>query len=82
MLKMQLKDEKETRISIAQTGKSLRQFSKEIGISQAYLSQVLSGQKYPPPTVAYKIASGLEADLKDIFLTKVIGNNNQREVLQ
>jgi len=61
----------ETRLLIAKTGESLRSFSKRIGISQGYLSQILSMKKKPSANVAYKIARGLNVDIEEIFLIKV-----------
>jgi len=69
---MELRDRREIRILIAKTGQSLRGFSKMIGVSQPYLSQILSGKQKPSATVAYKIAKGLNLDIEDIFLTKMI----------
>lgn len=71
MLKVEFKDRDETRLAIAKTGMSLRQFSNSIGISQPYLSLLLSGEKNPSPTIAGKIAMGLGVELEDIFLIKM-----------
>lgn len=70
MLTFPLKNELETRILIAEKGKSLRTFSKKINISHSYLSQILTGKKRPSPTVAYKIAKGLDLKIEDLFFTK------------
>ncbi|WP_461181903.1 helix-turn-helix domain-containing protein [Virgibacillus kimchii] len=64
---MKLVNPEKTRIQIAERGMSLRSFSKQIGVSQPYLSQILKGDRYPSPNVAVKIAKGLEMDVKDIF---------------
>lgn len=71
MVKMELKSKEETIILIAETGESLRGFSTHIGISQAYLSQILTGDKFPSPKVAHKIAKGLNTNIKDIFFTSI-----------
>jgi len=62
-----MKNLEQTRLEIAKTGKSLRSFSKDIGISQGYLSQILCGKKKPSPTIAYKISNGLGVGFEDIF---------------
>lgn len=84
-MKIELKSKEETRILIAETGKSLNQFSKHIGISQPYLSQVLMGDKFPSATVAFKIAKGLKLEIRDIFFISVtdisiIGDINNASV--
>lgn len=70
-MQITLKDSTNTRLLIAKTGDSLRSFSKKIGISQGYLSQILSMKKNPSANVAYKIARGLNVDIEEIFLIKV-----------
>lgn len=72
MLVLELIDPVKVRLLIAKTGKSLREYSKMIGISQPYLSQILSKKNNPSATVAYKIADGLGLEIQDIFLIKVI----------
>lgn len=67
MVKVRMKNFEQTRLEIAKTGRSLRKFSKDIGISQGYLSQILCGKKKPSPTIAYKISNGLGLQLDDIF---------------
>lgn len=68
MIEMNLIDRAEVRVEIARMGKSMRSFASDIGISQAYLSQILSGEYKPSPKVALKIAEGLEKELEEIFL--------------
>jgi transcriptional regulator with XRE-family HTH domain len=72
MVIAKFKDKKETLLKIAKTGNSLREFSKKIGVSQGYLSLLLTGDKNPSPTVANKIAEGLGLQVEDIFLVCVI----------
>lgn len=72
MVRVTLKDSLSTRLSIAKTGKSLRGFSKNVGISHAYLSQILNKKRNPSPTVAHKIASGLDTEIEEIFLVKLV----------
>lgn len=72
MVEVKLKDRAFTRLLIAKTGKSLRAFSSDVGMSQAYLSQILRGSKNPSPTIAYKMATGLNLNIDDIFLVNVI----------
>ncbi|HLR60546.1 MAG TPA: helix-turn-helix transcriptional regulator [Pseudogracilibacillus sp.] len=72
MIRVKLKDNVATRLSIAKTGKSLRGFSKDIGISHAYLSQILNKKRSPSSTIAHKIANGLNKEIEDIFLVKTV----------
>jgi transcriptional regulator with XRE-family HTH domain len=72
------RDSYETRLLIAKNGQSLRRFSEVNGISHAYLSQILTGKRNPSPTVAYKIANGLNQSIEDIFLINLVDiKNNQ-----
>lgn len=68
IIKLSLKDKKVARMLIAERGKSLRAYSKEIGISHVYLSQVLNERRNPSPTVAHKISSGLGLKIEDLFI--------------
>lgn len=79
MVNISLKDATRTRIEIAKTGKSLREFAKNIGVSHAYLSQILNEKRYPSPTVANKIAKGLGVDIDDIFLVEAVDVSNFKE---
>ncbi|OKL37601.1 helix-turn-helix domain-containing protein [Domibacillus mangrovi] len=79
MIVITIKDFGSTRIEIARKGKSLRGFSKEIGISQSYLSQVLNGKRNPSASVAYKIAKGLMLEVEDIFFVNNVANDNPHE---
>lgn len=72
LIDVEFRDRRKVLLAIAQSGYSLRGFADKIGISQGYLSQLLKGDKTPSPTVAYKIAKGLETDVTDVFLFKVI----------
>lgn len=82
MLTIILKDSLETRVSILKKGRSLREFAKDIGISHAYLSQILTEKRNPSPTVARKIASGLEKEFEDIFLVKAVDTTTGDEVVK
>lgn len=66
-VRVTLKDRLELRLLIAMKGFSLRGFSREIGISQGYLSQILKGSKNPSPVIAFKVASGLGKEVSEIF---------------
>lgn len=77
MFKVTLKNSMTTRLSIAETGQSLRGFSNKVGMSHAYLSQILSEKRNPSPTIAHKIASGLGKEIEDIFLIKTFDDNGQ-----
>lgn len=73
MIIFTLKNALKTRLLIAEHG-SLRQFSKKVGLSHCYLSQILTGKRNPSPFAAYKIASGLSLKIEDIFLSKLVDN--------
>lgn len=80
MITVELKDGLLTKLLLAKKGKSLRSFSQKIGISHAYLSQVLNKKRNPSVTVAFKIANGLGVDVEEIFLIKVVDVSTGREV--
>lgn len=69
-MKLVISNESETRQAIALRGYSIRGFSKEIAMSHSYLSQVLSGIRNPSPTIANKIANGLDQKIGDIFFIR------------
>ncbi|WP_242057505.1 helix-turn-helix domain-containing protein [Halobacillus yeomjeoni] len=50
---------------------SIREFSRECGISQPYLSQILSGKRNPSTVVAHKVSKALGMKLEDIFFIEV-----------
>jgi len=78
--KLLLKDKKVTKVLIAEKGYTLRTYSKVIGISHPYLSQVLNGKRNPSATTAHKIASGLGLKVDDLFNIKNSPRNNMEEV--
>lgn len=73
MAQLKLKDPVVVKIMIGELGKTIHEFSKEIGVSQPYLSQVLNGKRNPSPTIGYKIAIGLSLKMEDVFF---INNDN------
>jgi transcriptional regulator with XRE-family HTH domain len=64
------------RLLIAKRGMSQREFANDIGISHAYLSQLINGKKKPSPSTAGKIAKGLQVNIEDIFLFKMVAKDN------
>lgn len=72
MVIVKVKDRAQLQILIAKKGKSIRGFSRDIGISHSYLSQILNGIKTPSPKIAKKIADGLEESMSTFFLIKVV----------
>ena len=76
MIEMKLKDSAVICIMIAEQGKSLRSFAKEIGVSHPYLSQILNGKRNPSPLISHKLASGLNLKTEDIFLIKTVAKVN------
>lgn len=73
MYDISLVDGVKVRILIAESGNTLRSFAHQIGVSHAYLSQVLNGRRNPSPVFAHKIAKGLGVEIDNIFLIKVVG---------
>ena len=74
MAKCEVKDLLLLKSLIAHRGLSLRQFARNIGVSDSYLSQIATGNKAPSQVVAKKISDGLEVDITDIFLIKLLDN--------
>ncbi|MCA1202400.1 helix-turn-helix domain-containing protein [Priestia flexa] len=66
-MKIILKDTEQFRITLIQKGFSQRQFSKNIGMSEAYLHQIIRQKKNPSPAIAKKITDQLELEFQDIF---------------
>lgn len=54
-MKIVLKDAEQFRITLIEKGFSQRQFSKNIGMSEAYLHQIIHQKKNPSPAIAKKI---------------------------
>ncbi|WP_404336405.1 helix-turn-helix domain-containing protein [Planococcus rifietoensis] len=79
MLRFELKNPDETKILIGKQGKSMRGFSNHIGVSQSYLSQVLSLKSRPSATIAKKIAEGLSVNIEDIFFITIDNKSYQKE---
>lgn len=81
MLKITVKDRPELGLEVAKQGYSIRAFSKKIGVSPSFLSQIINGNSNPSPVVAKKIADGLGYETTKFFLYQMyasaqIGNNN------
>ncbi|WP_313469479.1 helix-turn-helix transcriptional regulator [Lysinibacillus sp.] len=72
MLKFVLKNPNELKMTMALNGLSIRGFSKEIGVSHSFLSQVINGKRNPSATTAKRIAAGLQKDIGDFFLVLVV----------
>jgi len=69
-VKISIINQEKTKKNIALKGYSIRGFSKRIKVSYSYLSQILSGNRYPSPSIAKKIADGLNEDIEDVFFIK------------
>lgn len=67
MIKFELIDSDKIKREIAMKGYSYRSFSKEIGISHSYLSQIINKKKLPSAPVAKKISEGLDFNIQDFF---------------
>jgi transcriptional regulator with XRE-family HTH domain len=57
---------------LAENGKTEMEFSKELGISQAYLNEIKNGKKRPSPELAEKI----EAITGIPFRVLLLSNNS------
>jgi transcriptional regulator with XRE-family HTH domain len=79
MITFTLRDGLTTRIMIAETGNSLREFAKNACISHSYLSQILSGKRNPSPTIAHRIANNLNLKIEDIFLAESVDITTKSE---
>ena len=72
MVVINIKDSFHIKKLIALKGRSIRGFSKDIGVSHSHLSQVLNEKKRLSPTTAKKIADGLDLNMAEFFLIKVV----------
>lgn len=72
MLKFILKNPKELKMAMALNGHSIRGFSREIGLSHSFLSQVINGKRNPSAATAKRISKGLKKDIDDFFLVLVV----------
>lgn len=75
MINIELKDRKKILISLAKQGNNVTSFSKKIGVSNTYISQILNGKKNPSVKMAHKIANELDLDVEEVFLIDVIPIN-------
>lgn len=66
-VKVVIKDLEEFQRLVVIKGWSKSGFSKEVGISPPYGSQIINGARNPSPKIANKIAEVLEKDFNDIF---------------
>lgn len=72
MVRFSLINSENVRISIAEKGHTLRSFSKEIGVSHSFMSQIINGKRCASPVVAKKVADGLNVDITDIFFVESV----------
>jgi putative transcriptional regulator len=77
MIEIRVKDEVKTKMMIAESGNSLRSFSKHIGISHPYLCQVLNHHRNVSPITAKRISDGLGKKIDDIFFVRLVDINKQ-----
>ncbi|AQU78305.1 helix-turn-helix transcriptional regulator [Planococcus faecalis] len=80
MIKIELKNPLDVKIAIAERGKNVREFAKEIGISHSYMSQILSEKRQPSPKVANKIAVGLGVNFDGIFFVTNVAKDNPARI--
>lgn len=79
MIKFTVRDKADVSILIAKKGCSLRNYAKEIGISNALLSQVLNKRRNPSPEMAKKIAGGIGKSIDDIFFVNCAHTESEKE---
>lgn len=72
MIQVSVKDAVSIKMKIAQSGYTLRGFSREVGVSHSYLSQILNGRGNPSPAVAKKISKGLGKEINEFFLISLV----------
>ncbi|ACA41635.1 helix-turn-helix transcriptional regulator [Lysinibacillus sphaericus] len=77
MFEFELKNNNDTKLQIALKGETLRSFSSCIGVSHAFLSQVLNKRRKPSAIVAGKIAKGLGKEIDEIFLVRLVDSNRK-----
>lgn len=73
MLVCKVRDPMAIKLLLAKTGKSLRGFSKDIGVSHPYLSQILNGKRNPSAVIAHKISKAFDKEINDLFVVKSRG---------
>lgn len=67
MVTITLKNKYEFKKKLAEKGYSMVDFSEKIGISNAYLSTIVSQKKHLSAPLAKKISIELDIDITDIF---------------
>ena len=67
-MKITLKSPVQFRTILMEKGYSQRQFSKEIGTSEAYLNQIINRRKHPSPDIANRITKRLQLEFYDLFV--------------
>jgi len=77
MVQVTPKSTSNIKIRIAQTGLTLRGFSRKINVSHSYLSQILNEQRKPSPVIASKISSGLNVELVEIFFINLVDEHTK-----
>jgi transcriptional regulator with XRE-family HTH domain len=64
-----IKNSQKIKDQIALSGRSIKQFSKDIGISNPYVTNVINGKRTAGVITAKKIADNLNEEIGDIFFT-------------
>lgn len=77
-MNIQFKDKDLVRLEIAKKGLSAREFSKQINVSQSYLSQLLNSKKTLAAKTAYKISEGLGLPFESVFTIKTVDKTNTK----
>ena len=67
MILFTLKNPDAIKLDIAMKGYTLRAFSREVGISSSFLSQIINDYRKASPKTALKIATGLNKEIEEIF---------------
>lgn len=66
-MKIVLKNKEILQMTLIEKGYSQRAFSKNLGMSENYLNQIMNDKKNPSPAVANKILIELKLDFNDVF---------------
>jgi len=72
VIQVRIRDAAYTKLEIAKAGYTLRGYSRVIGISHSYLSQILNQKRNPSPAIASKISAGLHEEVDAFFLIDLV----------
>ena len=74
-MKIRLKDSDSLRLLILQKGYSQRSFSLAVGVTSAYMSTVLRGERNVSPSLAKRVSDFLGVPFDSIFFVEGVLNH-------